>query len=78
LLREHGFGKREATRMLHGLTSKQKQEFLFQTIGVNVSKLPFWQRVGSFLSWEEYEKEGYDPIKKEKVLAVRRRIKNES
>lgn len=73
-LRKSGLGKRQATKKLHGLSSKQKQELLFQEFGINVAKLPLWQRVGTFLRWEEYEKEGYNPIKKEKVLAIRRRI----
>ena len=68
-------GIRRATEQLKSLSSKQRQEFLFIAFGINIAKVPKWQRVGSFLEWEEVEKEGYNPIKNEKVTAVRRKIK---
>lgn len=67
-------GVKEATKFLSDLKSKERQEFLFQVFEVNIAKAPAWQRVGVFFEWEEYEKEGYNPIKKEKVMAIRRRI----
>ena len=69
-----GVSKKKAHGVLAKMKSKERQEFLFQEYGINVAKLPLWQRVGEFLVWEEYEKEGYNPIKKEKVMAIRRRI----
>jgi tRNA(His) 5'-end guanylyltransferase len=67
-------GEKQATKDLINLTSKQRQEFLFTNFGINIAKLPNWQRVGSFLTWETYEKEGYNPIEKKKVMAIRRRV----
>src|SRR3990167_454650 len=64
-------GIKPATRFLESITSKDRQDFLFMSFGVNVSKLPYWQRVGEFLEWEEYEREGYNPILKKKVMAIR-------
>jgi tRNA(His) 5'-end guanylyltransferase len=37
--------------------------------------LPSWQKRGIGLYWEIYEKEGFNPITKEKVKSTRRRIK---
>lgn len=71
-------GAKKATKRLETITSKERQELLFQEFGINIAKVPKWQRVGCFLTWEEYEKEGYNPITKQKVKAIRRRITNNS
>lgn len=68
------YGERKATKLLEGLNSKQRQELLFTNFNINIAKTPRWQRVGEFLEWEEYQKEGFNPITKKKVNAVRRRI----
>jgi len=68
-------GIREAHNQLKGLDSKQRQEFLFTNFNINIAKVPKWQRVGVFLEWEEYEKEGFNPITNSIVNATRRRIK---
>ena len=47
---------------------------LFQH-GINFNDLPTWQRRGVGLYWEEYEKEGYNPIQNKAVVTRRRRIK---
>ena len=44
-------GEKEATRFLETVDSKNRQEFLFQSFGINVAKLPKWQRVGEFFEW---------------------------
>lgn len=67
-------GIKLATKVLEYLTSKQRQEFLFITFGINIAKVPRWQRVGEFLEWEQYKKEGFDPIKEQKVWAIRRKL----
>lgn len=64
----------KATKKLATLTSKQRQEMLFQEFGINIAKVPNWQRIGMFLSWEEFEKEGYNPQTKQKVMAIRKRV----
>ncbi|MFH1972121.1 MAG: tRNA(His) guanylyltransferase Thg1 family protein [archaeon] len=75
-LRDSGLTARQATRKLHPMKSNDRQELLFSEFGINISKVPSWQRVGDFLIWEEYEKEGYNPVKKRKEKAIRRRIKH--
>ena len=37
--------------------------------------VPLWQRRGTGLYWESYEREGYNPKLDRKVVATRRRIK---
>jgi tRNA(His) 5'-end guanylyltransferase len=50
-----------------------KNELLFQH-GVNFNEVPLWQRRGTALYWETYEKEGFNPVSGETVRAVRRRV----
>jgi tRNA(His) guanylyltransferase len=73
-LRKAGKSIKEATAMLENKSPAFKNELLFQH-GINFNDLPQWQRRGIGIYWEQYEKEGYDPIKKERVKALRRRIK---
>jgi tRNA(His) guanylyltransferase len=51
-----------------------KNELLFQN-GINFNELPLWQRRGTGLYWENYEKVGYNPIEQKEVITTRRRIK---
>jgi tRNA(His) guanylyltransferase len=45
--------------------------------GINFNDLPNWQKGGIGLYWEEYEKEGFNPITKENTFIKRRRIKRD-
>jgi len=73
-LRKTGKSIKEATAALESRSAAFKNELLFQH-GVNFNDLPAWQRRGIGLYWEQFEKDGYDPVKKLAVKAVRRRIK---
>jgi tRNA(His) guanylyltransferase len=73
-LRKTGESITKATSMLEHASVAFKNELLFQH-GINFNELPLWQRRGIGLYWETFAKEGYDPIKKERVTASRRRIK---
>jgi len=75
-LRKSGRSVKEATAALEKKSVAFKNELLFQ-YGINFNDLPVWQRRGIGLYWETYEKEGYNPIKEERVLASRRRIKTD-
>ncbi len=75
-LRKAGKSIGEATTILANASTEFKNELLFQH-GINFNNLPLWQRRGIGVYWETYEKEGYDPIKKENVTASRRRIKTD-
>ncbi len=74
MLRKQGESARKATALLEGKSVGFKNELLFQN-GINFNDLPLWQRRGTGLYWEKYEKKGYNPIEGKEVTAVRRRIK---
>jgi tRNA(His) guanylyltransferase len=76
LLRRQGQGSGQATNALMGLSVAQKNELLFQQ-GINFNDLPNWQKRGSGLVWENYDREAINPITSEKVTAQRRRVKQE-
>ncbi|MEP0857327.1 tRNA(His) guanylyltransferase Thg1 family protein [Trichocoleus sp. DQ-U1] len=73
-LRKAGKSAAQATAALEGQSVGFKNELLFQ-YGINFNELPTWQRRGVGLYWEEYEKEGYNPIQDKAVVVKRRRIK---
>lgn len=75
-LRGDGETARKATSIMEGLSVADKNELLFQH-GINFNDLPNWQKRGVGLYWEEYQKEGYNPVKNETVFTMRRRIKKE-
>lgn len=73
-LRKAGESVGKATSTLEGKSVGFKNELLFQH-GINFNDLPAWQRRGTGLYWEIYEKEGYNPIENKAVVTKRRRIK---
>ncbi len=73
MLRKEGKSVHEATKTLEGKGVDFKNELLFSK-GINYNDLPSWQKRGIGYWSEQYEKEGYNPITKEKVLAIRNRI----
>ncbi|HAX75386.1 MAG TPA: tRNA 5'-guanylyltransferase [Cyanobacteria bacterium UBA11372] len=73
-LRKAGESIGKATSTLEGKSVGFKNELLFQR-GINFNDLPAWQRRGTGLYWEIYEKEGYNPIENKAVVTKRRRIK---
>ena len=74
LLRKLGKSARQATAELESQTIAFKNELLFQN-GVNFNDLPLWQKRGSGLYYEDYQRESENPITGEKVKALRKRIK---
>lgn len=76
MLRSKGKSASESAEQLNGLSTANKNELLFQN-GTNFNDLPLWQRRGSGLYWESYEKQGKNPKTGEVELAIRRRIKRD-
>lgn len=72
-LRKDGKGVEEATLQLVGLSTAEKNELLFQH-GINFNDLPNWQKRGSGLYWEEFDKPSVNPITGQEVMARRRRV----
>ena len=73
-LRKAGRTVADATAALEGKGVDLKNEMLFQA-GINFNDLPRWQRRGTALYWESYQREGFNPKQNEKVMTTRRRIK---
>lgn len=76
LLRKQGKAVGEATAAMSGSSVAQKNELLFQN-GVNFNDLPLWQKRGSGLYWEEYERPAENLVTGEKVTARRRRVRRD-
>lgn len=75
-LRKAGKTVREATSLLAGKSVAYKNELLFQN-GINFDSLPNWQKRGVGLWKEQYQTEGFNPIKNCMEPAERSRIKIE-
>jgi tRNA(His) 5'-end guanylyltransferase len=73
-LRKAGRSVREATAALVKKSVADKNELLFQH-GVNFNDVPAWQRRGTGLYWEDYEKQGFNPREQKTVTALRRRVR---
>jgi len=75
-LRRDGKDVEDATRTLLGMSVPDKNELLFAR-GINFNEVPSWQKRGTGLSWETYEKSATNPKTGASVSAIRRRIKVE-
>ncbi len=73
MLRKEGIGKEEATKQLEGKSVSYKNELLFKK-GINYNELPSWQKRGIGVYYTSLIKEGYNPIKQEKVQTERREL----
>ncbi|RLG48368.1 MAG: tRNA 5'-guanylyltransferase [Thermoproteota archaeon] len=69
-----GISPQMAAKRLKGMKSQELHELVFKELGVNLAKIPAWQRRGVLIYLEEYEKEGYDPISNRRILVKRRRV----
>lgn len=73
MLRKQGDSVGKATSTLRGMPVTDKNELLFK-LGINFNDTPLWQRRGTGLYWEEYNRVAKDPTTGEEVLAIRRRV----
>lgn len=73
-LRKEGKSPAATMAELQGRSPAFKNELLFRR-GINFNDLSLWQRRGTGIYWETYEKIGYDPIRRLEVTTMRRRIK---
>ncbi|MBQ1492817.1 MAG: guanylyltransferase [Blautia sp.] len=69
-LRKSGVTAHKASSILHGQGVAFKNELLF-THGINFNDLPSWQKRGIGMQFCEVEKEGFNPITREKVTTKR-------
>ena len=72
-LRNQGASAKKATAALERATFAEKNELLHRH-GINFNTVPAWQRRGTGLYWERFEREGTDPRSGKATRATRRRI----
>ncbi len=70
---DEGMKKDEASRYLKGKKEWEIHEILFER-GINLARLPAWQRRGIIVSTKEYEISGYNPILGKEVKSLRRKV----
>jgi len=76
LLRRKGRQAGEADAELRGLSVPAKHDLLFGH-GISFNALPAWQKRGTGLYWEEYDREGANPLTGEPTIARRRHIRRD-
>lgn len=72
-LRKEGLSQNAATMELEGKSIAYKNELLFQK-GINYKDLPSWQKRGIGVYYQDVSKEGYNPVKDEKVMTQRKEL----
>lgn len=71
--RKEGKSQNDAAMELEGKSVAYKNELLFQR-GINYNALPSWQKRGIGVYFTDVQKEGFNPVKKQKVLTQRREL----
>ena len=71
--RKSGETARQASKAIERLSMDAKIDML-KEFGDTFDELPTWQRRGMLFFWQDYEKEGLNPVTGEKTVAQRRRI----
>ncbi len=74
---EEGMDAKKAAEQLKGLQSKELHEMMHGR-GLNLAATPAWQRRGTLVYKKITEKEGFNPITKEIVIAERSSVVAES
>ncbi len=64
------YGREEAVKLLNGKKSSQIQEILFGE-GINIQKVPAWQRKGVAIYRKEIMIDGYNPLSQKTVQSKR-------
>ena len=77
-LRFSGKTERQAEDILKDMEGDIKRELLLKEFNINFKYINAWEKNGTFVLWEKYEKEGFNPKEKKKVLVIRRRFKEVS
>lgn len=72
-LRKEGQSQNAATAELESKSVSYKNELLFQK-GINYNDLPSWQKRGMGVYFKDVDKEGFNPITNETVIAKRREL----
>ena len=76
-LRLKGYSGAKLDEILRGMKSKDLHELIYRELGINLAKIPGWQRRGIILYWKYYIKKGYNPAKKVIEKTLRRKLVEE-
>ena len=74
---DEGMNARKAAENLKGLPAKELHEMMHKR-GLNLANTPAWQRRGTLIYKKITEKEGFNPLTKETVIAERSAVVAES
>ncbi|MHB8052277.1 MAG: tRNA(His) guanylyltransferase Thg1 family protein [Methanoregula sp.] len=74
---DEGMDARKAAEKLKGLQAKDLHEMMHSR-GINLATTPAWQRRGTLICKKVTEKEGFNPVTKETVIAERSMVAAES
>lgn len=77
VLIDEGMNARKAAEKLKGLQAKDLHEMMHSR-GLNLATTPAWQRRGTLIYKKIMEKEGFNPVTKETVIAERSAVVAES
>jgi tRNA(His) guanylyltransferase len=72
-LRKAGATRQQAAQRLHGTSTADQNDLLFQH-GINFNYLPAWQRRGIGLWWATRDHAGHDPVRGVDVTTTRRGV----
>lgn len=67
---KEGVSEHEASKRMHGMKFEAIHEMMWQR-GVNLGETPGWQRKGVLVYKKKIPKEGFNPVRKEKVTVIR-------
>jgi tRNA(His) 5'-end guanylyltransferase len=73
-LRKSGKTARQSNSVLKKKGHAFKQEMLFTEFGINFNDLPGWQKRGTAVYWETFNKIGVDPRNGNETFSQRRRL----
>lgn len=76
-LRKDNHTQKSATAKIEGMSTGAKNELLFQ-YGINFNDLPNWQKRGIGFYWEQFKKNGLNPLTAQSTSTVRRVLSIES
>jgi len=72
--RKKGIGATKASKIMLNIAGEDRADILEKEYGITIDKIPLWQRRGTLLYREVYEKEGFNPKKGKAVYTTRKRI----
>jgi tRNA(His) 5'-end guanylyltransferase len=75
-LREKGYNAADAQSLIKGKSIEDKKKLLLQ-YGIDYDTLPVWQRKGVNVTWQEVEKEGWNPQTQIPTVTTRRELRHD-